>query len=426
MNLKGKNIIVFVVLAASVALAYQLPYMRYTFYDQMLVAYNLTNTDIGLIASTVNLINTICYPIGGALANRFSTKTLISITFGAFTVLSVWYAFATDFIMLMIIHALFAFFGIATLWSAYLAAVRNLGDEKSQSKLFGFNEATRGIVQALCGFVFLGLMGIAASQLLGFRYIMLFAAVVSFIFLLLTLKFMDGKKKGEAGSQNAAEAAPEKKYTIAEVLKNPGVWLVTFLVMFTYFFWTVGNSYLTAYTTQVLELDPNVASTLGILRSYVIVFVAGFLGGWLLDKFSYKARSFIVLLVLAIACTAGVMLTSAVIPLCVILTLVIAFIANIMKCTYWSTMGEAGIPTGMTALATGVISFIAFIPDWIYPTVFGIWIDDYTAMGNVGGAYFIIFTVMIVFGILGVITAILLWRRTKKLEAAGLVEITHR
>ena len=34
MNLKGKNIIVFIVLAAAVALAYQLPYLRYNFYGR--------------------------------------------------------------------------------------------------------------------------------------------------------------------------------------------------------------------------------------------------------------------------------------------------------------------------------------------------------------------------------------------------------
>ncbi len=90
-------------------------------------------------------------------------------------------------------------------------------------------------------------------------------------------------------------------------------------------------------------------------------------------------------------------------------------------------MGEAGIPAAMTPLATGVISFIAFIPDWIYPTVFGGMLDTARAAdGGVAGAavqgtYMTIFVVLIVCGIIGMAVAYMLWRRTKKLEAEGLL-----
>ena len=59
MNLKGKNIIVFIVLAAAVALAYQLPYLRYNFYQQMMDGLLLDDAQIGLIGSAVNIVNTI-------------------------------------------------------------------------------------------------------------------------------------------------------------------------------------------------------------------------------------------------------------------------------------------------------------------------------------------------------------------------------
>ena len=49
----------------------------------------------------------------------------------------------TDFTVLLIIHLLYGFFGIATLWSAYLKGIRNLGNEDNQSKMFGSSEALR-------------------------------------------------------------------------------------------------------------------------------------------------------------------------------------------------------------------------------------------------------------------------------------------
>lgn len=443
MKFTARKLMVFIILAAAVALAYQLPYLRYTFYQQMMEGLFLTDAQIGLIGTTVNVINTICYPIGGILAEKFKTKSLIVLTLAMFTVLSVWFAFTTDFVQLLIIHALFGFFGIATLWSAYLTAVRGLADESNQSKIFGFNEATRGVLQTICGFVFLYLMGVAASATLGFRAVMLFGAVICAAFTVLAVIFMGDE--GKAEGKREEEQAPARKYTVKDVLTNPGVWLVTFLIMCAYVFWSMGNSYMTAYTTDVLSMDAATASTVGVIRSYVIVVVAGFLGGWLLDRFTWKGRSFLVLLALATALTAGVMVSSALPLLCVILTLLVAFIANIMKTTYWSTMGEAGIPVGMTALATGVISFICFMPDWIYPYVCGSWLSaaraadavelgvdtaNTTAMAAVSGphvaaAYDQIFIVMIVFGVIGMVLAVVHWRRAVKLEAAGVITVAH-
>ncbi len=431
MKLSGKNIVVFVVLAAAVALAYQLPYLRYNFYQQMMDGLMLDDAQIGLIGSAVNLVNTICYPIGGVLADKLKTKTLIVTTLAAFTALSVWYAFATGFVMLFIIHVLFAFFGIATLWSAYLTAVRGLADEKSQSKVFGWNEGTRGLIQFVVSLAIVALMGIAVNAAQGFTYVMLFAAGVCAVFLVLAIIFMDGGKKADEAAEAAEAAAesaePEKKYTVVDVLKNPGVWIVTFLIMFAYVFWSVGNSYLSQYTVDVLGLDAGTASTIGTVRTYLIVAIAGLIGGVLLDKFPYKGRSFIVLLALDILMIVGVMLTGSQLMLCVALTICISFIANIMKTTYWSTMGEAGIPAAMTPLATGIISFICFIPDWIYPAVFGGWLADARPGGTeaLAGVYTTIFIILIVCGILGMILSFIHWKRAQKLEAAGIIEINH-
>ena len=429
MKLSGKNIVVFIVLAAAVALAYQLPYLRYNFYQQMMDGLLLDDAQIGLIGSAVNLVNTLCYPIGGILADKLKTKTLIVTTLASFVVLSVWYAFATGFVQLFIIHVLFAFFGIATLWSAYLNAVRGLADEKNQSKVFGWNEGTRGLIQFVVSLAIVALMGIAVNAAQGFTYVMLFAAGVSGVFLILAIIFMDGGKKG--AEEKTAEVAEEQKYTFMDVLKNPGVWIVTFLIMFAYFFWTVGNSYLSQYTVDVLGLDAATASTIGTVRTYLIVAIAGLIGGVLLDKFPYKGRSFIVLLAVDILLVIGVMLTGNQLMVCVALTICVAFISNIMKTTYWSTMGEAGIPAAMTPLATGVISFICFMPDWVYPALFGGWLGDARAADGgvagpaVAGVYQTIFIILIVFGILGMIVSFIHWKRAQKLEAQGLIEIKH-
>ena len=104
------------------------------------------------------------------------------------------------------------------------------------------------------------------------------------------------------------------------------------------------------------------------------------------------------------------------------MTLLIAFLANVMKSTYWSVMGQAGIPTKMTALATGFISFIVFLPDMIVPTICGIWIDTAAAAGNIEAGFNKIFILLIAFSLIGIIAGYILMRRTKAMEARGEIE----
>ena len=408
---------IFIILSATVAIAYQLPYLRYTFYDQMMAALQLNDVQMGVLASAVSIASTISYPIGGFLANRFSMRSLINLTLAAFVVLTVAFAFTTNYIFLIGIHVLYGFFGIATLWSAYLVGIRSLGDESVQSKLFGFSEATRGILQTLLGFAFLAIMGVAATPIIGFKTMLIVGAVVTGIFLVLGFIFLPKTEKEEK-----SEVTAEDKVTILDVVKNPGVWITIIILICAYSCWSFGNGYLTTYTVRVGGLSESTASTLGMIRSYVIVFVAGFFGGWFLDRFTYKGKAFIGLFAISAAGFVLIMFSAKVLAISICITLVLAFIANIMKATYWSLMGQAGIPAKMTALATGFISLIIFLPDAVLPTIIGTWLSNAEAAGNIAAGFDKIFIMLAVFAIVGIIGSLLLVKRTKSIEKKGLAE----
>lgn len=412
-NFGFRKWMIFIILSAAVAIVYQLPYLRYTFYDQMMAALQLNDVQMGVLASAVSVASTLSYPIGGYFANRFSMRSLINITFAAFVVLTLCFAFTTNYIFLIGIHALYGFFGIATVWSAYLVGIRNLGDESMQSKLFGFSEATRGILQTLLGFAFIGIMGVAATPVIGFKTMLLVGAGVTGVFLVLGLIFLPKKGTEEI---SAAAADDNANYTVMDVIKNKGVWITILILISGYACWSFGNGYLTTYTVRVGGLSENTATTLGVIRSYVIVFVAGFFGGWFLDRFTYKGKAFIGLFGFSAAGFALIMFTSKALAICIFLTLFLAFIANIMKATYWSVMGQAGIPAKMTALATGFISLIIFLPDAILPPICGTWLNNAEAAGNIAAGFDKIFIMLVIFAVIGIIGSILLVKRTKDLE----------
>ena len=412
-----KKLMIFIILSATVAIAYQLPYLRYTFYDQMMAALQLNDVQMGVLASAVSIASTLSYPIGGILANRFSMRSLMNLTLAAFVVLTVAFAFTTNYVFLIGIHVLYGFFGIATLWSAYLVGIRSLGDESVQSKLFGFSEATRGILQTVLGFGFLAIMNAAATPVLGFKTMLIVGAVVTGVFLVLGFLFLPKAEKEEV-----AEVAAEDKVTILDVIKNPGVWITIIILTCAYACWSFGNGYLTTYTVRVGGLSASVGSTLGMIRSYVIVFVAGFFGGWFLDRFTYKGKAFIGLFGISAAGFVLIMFTAKALAISICLTLLLAFIANIMKSTYWSVMGQAGIPAKMTALATGFISFIIFLPDAILPTIIGTWLANAEAAGNIAAGFDKIFIMLTIFAVIGIVGSVLLIKRTKSIEKKGFAE----
>ena len=51
-NFGFKKFMIFIILSATVAIAYQLPYLRYTFYDQMMAVLNLNDIQMGVLATS--------------------------------------------------------------------------------------------------------------------------------------------------------------------------------------------------------------------------------------------------------------------------------------------------------------------------------------------------------------------------------------
>ena len=111
---------------------YLTPLLRFSFYDQMMDALNLTDIQIGTLGSVYAIFCVICYPVSGVLADKFSTKKLLVISNFAMALITIWYCLLPGFTSLIIIHGLYGIFSIATFWSPYLKAVRQLGSEEEQ------------------------------------------------------------------------------------------------------------------------------------------------------------------------------------------------------------------------------------------------------------------------------------------------------
>jgi MFS family permease len=121
------------------------------FRPTFLAVFELTNFQLGTLFTTYGIIAFLSYLFGGALADKFTARKLMTtsllLTAGGGLVLA-------DFPSYSTLQILFGYWGFSTIflfWAAMIKATRNWGGKKQQGKAFGFLEGGRGIVAASIG-----------------------------------------------------------------------------------------------------------------------------------------------------------------------------------------------------------------------------------------------------------------------------------
>ena len=417
-NKEPKNrTLVLLILSLIAGLMYLTPLLRFSFYDQMMDALNLTDLQIGTLGTVYAIFCVICYPISGILADKFSTKKLLIISTFAMGVITVWYCLLPGYTSLIIIHGLYGIFSIATFWSPYLKAVRQLGTEEEQGRLYGISEGLRGIGQTVVASICLFVIASFTSMAAGFRVLLIINAAV-FIILMFAVMFVMPNDKVETNNSENEQKLEKSDGVITIVTKtltSSSTWICIFLIMCGYTLWGTANGYIGTYCTRVLGISTNMSSTLSIIRSYVIVFLAGFTGGFIIDKFKTKGQGMMLVFLAGTISILAVIFTSKVVAICIIVTIVLAYIVNVIKSTYWSILGDAGIPVESTGMATGIISLIVLTPDMFVPIVISRFIAYGDSIGNVKLGFDFMLIWMLVWSVLGIVSGVILKRRKEKI-----------
>lgn len=357
-----KNIILFLV-SAMAGMMYLTPFLRFSYYDQMIEALHLTDVQLGTVSSFYGWFSLVLYVVGGYIADKFNTKLLVVFSGLGMFLTTLWYAMFPGFLALCLIHGLFGIFSVGVYWCAYIKAIRELGTPQEQGRLYGNSEAIRGALQTVVSFLCLFLVNKFATNSVGFRYALLLNA---FMFLILAVACQFTMPKETKQETVVTPEHTEKKsggsHTM-ELLKNPGVWICAIIVISGFCVWETGNSYLGTFSSRVLHISDSLASTISIIRSNVIVILAGIIGGHLFDKFKTKGMGMMVFFLCVIASCLGIIFTTGIPMLCVVFTLIMMFFSNCVKAGYWSIADEAGVPREGAGVATGIISIIAYTPD---------------------------------------------------------------
>lgn len=400
-------------------LVYLTPFLRFSFYHQMREALGLSHLEIGTIGLTYGLFNVLGYLPSGFLAERFSTKKLLIISTLGMCLVTLWYSTYPGYHSLVVIHALYGVFSVWTFWSPYLKAIRNLGSDDEQGRLFGMSEGLRGVAQTAVAFASLGALSMFATVTAGFRAALFINAAAFALLMLAVIVLVPDIEKMRADAAGGDSAGRNRHIgkIVLETLKSSSTWICVFLIMCGYTLWNTVNGYAGAYCTDVLKISENLSSTLSIFRSFLIVPIAGFTGGFLMDRFSSKGKGMFIVFSSVALCVAAIFLSTKIVVFCAVLTILLGYFVNVIKATYWSTMGEAGVPLATTGMATGVISLIGLTPDIFTPKIISIFLDYGEKQGNIEIGYNYMLFWCVGWAALGIVSALVLKRRANARRA---------
>jgi nitrate/nitrite transporter NarK len=399
-----------VVLIVAGEMVFALPFHTARFFrPTMLDVFGLTNTQLGDLFAAYGVIAMLSYFPGGALADRFPARWLLTASLFATAAGGVAMAATPDPLTLGLLYAFWGFTTIFLFWGALIRATREWGGYDSQGLAFGLLEGGRGLVAA--GVAALLVLVFAAAlpgdptlataavrqEALG-QVILSYAAVTALAGVLvwwLVPVPADPEK---------FEARPATGMRV--VLGRPVIWAQAGVIACAYCGFKGLDNY-GLYAVDVLGMNEVDAARFAAWSAYLRP-VAAILAGIAADRWSAMRVCTLLFLVLtAVFLALGAFAPGRDGQLVIVLTLLVSFAGVFaLRGVYFALLEENRTPVRYTGAAVGMVSLVGFTPEIFFAPIAGRILD--ANPGLVGHQHYFLFLAAI--ALAGMVCTLLLLR----------------
>ncbi|MFM1604424.1 MAG: nitrate/nitrite transporter [Porticoccaceae bacterium] len=387
---------------------YPLLYLRQNFEISILESFNITQTQLRYCSSMLGLIFVVTYAPSGWLADRFSSRKLLSYSLVATALLGMWFSTMPSYSTLLFIYGAWGLATGLTFWSAHIKLVAMLAKKDQQGRFFGILDGGRGLVEALLATVAIALFAYVLSQDSGSTTIALKQVIYLYIGVLLVVAPLvywlldDFEETSVDDGQVSNSVFMDDLMT---VLKHREIWLCAICIVCGYQLFYATYSF-SGYLQQNFGLTAVAVGTITVAKLWMRPIggiAAGFIGDW-----SSPEKVLSILLILAsisLAMMSFLPTTSASIVMLVVV-LLIGLLTYGVRGLYWATLGGCNVPNKIKGLAIGMISMIGYFPEMYLPLISAPLLEAYP--GVLG--YKIYYLMISICGLLGAYAAYLLAR----------------
>ncbi len=391
-------------------IAFLLPFNLTRFFrPSLLEAFNITNTQLGDVFAVYGVLAMIAYFPGGALADRFSARSLLTISLLATGLGGLYMATYPDLLGLAV---LFGYWGITTIllfWAALIRATREWGGDDAQGRAFGILEGGRGVAAALLATAGVALFAmympddVMSVSNEGRRdalrqVILLYSGATMMTGVLTWVVIPAARHVGDTGRSIFKGAVA--------VLNRPLVWAQAAVIICAYCGYKGLDNY-SLYAVQVLGMDEVDGAKLATIGVYVRP-IAAVAAGLLADRWSAARTLRIAFALSLVSCVVLALVSPNGGALFVIYgNLFVSFFAvYALRGVYFALLQENYVPPFLTGAVAGTVSFVGYTPEIFFGPITGRILD--ANPGAVGFQhYFLFLTAVSAIGI--VVVSWLLW-----------------
>lgn len=417
--MKLKKYITLLLLGFSGGAIFVFPYLKYIFYDDVLISLGIGNADSGLLLTAYSLGCVALYIPGGILADKLSPRVSIVASLFAATFLTILFAFFFNFAAALVVWFLLAFASGFVFWSALLKAVRIISNEKDQGLMYGIYYSANGAASGIINYLSLKIFAYSGGGSHGLLMAVLLMAFFTGFSAIALMFFLKGFEKSETKDEDKFKFSD-----LSLVVKNPSVWMVSLVFFCIYAVYTC-SSYYTPYLTY-LGMSTDDSAQLSILRMNMSMMIASPIGGVLADKIFKSTVKWITYgsALLAISIVATVMIGANNLYLTGLISIIPGWVVMSMYGIMFSSLKEINVPVKVAGTAIGFASIISYSPDLFMNTLYGAVLDKFQGAETMT-AYKIIFLSLACFSVLSVILSLFILSGKEVKKAKALKQIIN-
>ena len=401
---------------------YALPFHVTRFFrPTVLDVFGLTNTELGTAQAVYGIIAMLTYFPGGPLADRFSARTLISLSLWTTAAGGLYMATLPGFHGSVLIWGFFGFTTILLFWAALIRATRDWGGTDEQGRAYGLLEGGRGLLAALWAslaallfaILFPEGMGDAGMEdkrealrmvILGYTFITATAGVFAWFAL------ADPHPSEQRELQEWKPGTENVWAHIMQVLRLPAVWLISLVVICAYVAYKGFDNY-SLYAVEgfgMSEVEAAKIVAIGAWMRPVAALAAGLLG----DRFLVSRMTVACFaLLLASQLFFAVLTPQPGVAWVLLLNILVGGSAMFgLRGLYFALFEEARIPAAVTGTAVGLVSVVGYTPDVFVSYTGGVLLDQ--SPGLAGHQHYFYF--LAVFAAIGLLVSVVLMRMLQR------------
>lgn len=421
------RVVLIVILIVAGEMVFGLPFhtARY-FRPTMLEVFGFSNTQLGDLFAVYGIAAMLAYFPGGALADRFSARFLLSVSLFATAAGGLYMATIPGAPQMA---ALYGYWGISTIflfWAALIRATRDWGGRHSQGRAFGILEGGRGLTAAVVASVavsvFAALMpetvelASDAERRAAFSTVILTYSAITAAVGMLTWMLIPVSK-------GATHARPNPLAGMAVVAGRPIVWAQAAIIVCAYCGFKGTDNY-SLYAVQVLGMNEVDAARFATWGAYIRPFAA-IAAGLCADRFDAARSIGVAFLILMLAYLPLSMFTPDTFGVNLIYAnIFISFFAVFaIRGIYFALLEENKTPPHVTGAAVGMVSLIGYMPEIFFASIAGRILDANPGVEGFHN-YFLFLASIMLAGIAAVVW--LVWLRRRGVEKLWPAELESR